>query len=103
MLPVMIFWTGVEYAQKQPQEIDLELDDLTIAPEKGVIMYVGISIRRRLARYVGSDVSILFKNGKTTTGLLKDYQSDEEYGEVSVKNESIFFNVKEIRHVDAIV
>jgi hypothetical protein len=103
ILPVMIFGTGVEYAKQQSQEIDLELDDIEKMPEHGVTIYVGISIRRRLAKYVGGVVSILYKSGKTVTGKLKEYNPDEEYGEIIKGDETIFFNAAEIRHIDAII
>jgi hypothetical protein len=68
-----------------------------------VVIYVGLSIRRRLAKYVGGVVSILYKSGKTVTGTLKAYNPDEEYGEIAKGDERIFFNAAEIRHVDEIV
>ena len=103
MLPIMKFFSGTEYSQMPPQEIDLELDDTSENPENGVITYVGTSIRRRLAKYTGQDVSVLYKNGKTIVGTLKDYNREEEYGEILVNTESVYFKANEIRYVDLLV
>ncbi|TFH04513.1 MAG: hypothetical protein E4H14_14570 [Candidatus Thorarchaeota archaeon] len=102
-LPLMKFFVGEEYSQRPPQEIDLDLDDASDAPENGVIFYVGTSIRRRFVKYTGRDVSVLFKNGSTIIGTLKGYNREEEYGEILVKNESVYFNANEIRDVDLLV
>ena len=102
-LPIMVFFTGTDYSENPSLEIDLEMDDTTQKPKEGAIVYVGISIRRRLAKNVGKQVSVLFKSGKTVTGILKDYQKDEEYGELNSNNEKIYFNANEVRHVDTIV
>ncbi len=103
ILPVMVFVTGKQYEKELPREIDLLLDDIEKKPDHGVLLYVGISIQRRLAKYVGSAVSLLYKSGKTVIGTLKEYNLEEEYGEIVKGDESIFFNAAEIRHVDAII
>lgn len=103
VLPVMVFATGVEYEKEVPRQIDLLLDDIEKRPDNGVLFYVGISIRRRLVKYAGSIVSLLYKSGKTVVGTLKEYNPEEEYGEITKGDESIFFNAAEIRHVDAII
>jgi len=103
VLPIMLFVTGEEYEKAPPKEIDLLLDDIEEKPAHGVTIYIGISIRRRLAKYVGGVVSILYKSGKTVTGTLKVYNEEEEFGEIVKGNDSIFFNPNEIRHVDIIV
>jgi hypothetical protein len=102
-LPIMVFFTGEDYSENPNLELDLELDDITQKPKEGAIVYVGISIRRRLVKNVGRQVSVLFKSGKTVIGNLRDYQKDEEYGEINSNGDKIYFKASEIRHVDTIV
>ncbi|MHA2234200.1 MAG: hypothetical protein ACXABH_02570 [Candidatus Thorarchaeota archaeon] len=102
-VPLIVFFTGEDYSEINTIEVDLELDDTEKQPKYGMIMYVGISIERRLTVNVGNHISILFKNGKTVTGTLSNYQIQEQYGEIVVDGETIYFNADEIRHVDAIL
>ena len=102
-VPMIVFFSGKEYEEVEPVDVDPDLDDTTQQPLYGVVMYVGVSIERRLAINIGKEVSLLFKNGKTVTGTLTNYQIKEHYGEISTENETVYFNANEIRHVDTIV
>lgn len=102
-VPLMVFFSGAEYPKIKTVEVDLELDDPTERPELGLIMFVGISIERRLTMNVGKQVSLLFKSGNTVSGTLSNYQVHEQYGEIVADNETIYFNAAEIRHIDAII
>ncbi len=102
-VPVMVFTKDVDYSGVSSVELDLELDFVTDRPKQGVIMFVGISVERRLTVNVGNQVSLLFKNGKTANGTLTNYQIHGQYGEISTDDETIYFKASEIRHIDTIV
>jgi hypothetical protein len=102
-LPVMVFGTGIDYPERSFEELDLDLDEVSDSPKHGTFIYVGISIGRRLVKNIGKQVSILYKSGKTLIGTLKEFNEEEEYGEIITKGESVYFNINELWHVDAIV
>jgi hypothetical protein len=102
-VPVMVFGTGIEYPESSMVELDLELDDVSETPEHGSLIFVAISIGRRLAKNVGKQVSILYKSGKTVIGTLKEFNEEGAYGEIDTKGESVYFRINEIWHVDVIV
>jgi hypothetical protein len=100
---LIVFFSGKEYQEIPSVEFDPEIDDMKEPPQYGVIMYVGVSVERRLIINVGKDVSLLFKNGKTVTGTLTKFHSTDHYGEISTERDTVYFNANEIRHIDAIV
>ncbi|MFW9789446.1 MAG: hypothetical protein ACFFE2_16840 [Candidatus Thorarchaeota archaeon] len=102
-VPVMVFFSGSEYQSISQVDVDLELDAISERPEEGDILFVGVSVNRRLAASIGCQISLLFKSGKTLTGVLEEFMIEEEYGRIDVKGESIYFSANEIRHVDTIV
>ncbi|MFW9794306.1 MAG: hypothetical protein ACFFEE_08390 [Candidatus Thorarchaeota archaeon] len=102
-VPLIVFIAGTEYQKISSTELDLELDVVTKRPEQGVILFVGISIERRLTANIGKQVCLLFKDGKTVTGTLSNYQVHEQYGEIATEKETIYFNANEIRHIDMVI
>jgi len=102
-VPLMLFFVGTDYTKIRTMEFDLEIDKTTAKPEVGVVLFVGISIERRLTMNAGKQISLLFKNGKTVIGTLTNYQVENQYGEIVTDKETIYFNTGEIRHIDAIV
>ena len=102
-VPLMVFFSSSEYPESSSIEVDPELDDTAQKPNLGDIMFVGVSVERRLVVNVGNQISLLFKDGKTLTGTLTNYQAHEQYGEIETGDETVYFNSSEIRHIDTII
>ena len=101
-IPIMVFWSSTEYEDITSIDVDLELDTIDKKPKEGEVMHVGISIVRRLAKYAGNEVKILFKSGKIAIGYLDEYKEKEDYGLIRSKVEEIYFNAREIKDIKII-
>jgi hypothetical protein len=99
-IPAMLFWSDTEYDDIKSIDFDIELDDIDMKPEQGAIFFVGESIARRLKLKIGKEINVLFKNGKAIHGILESYHETEEYGVMTTKDETIYFNAQELKHVD---
>jgi hypothetical protein len=101
-IPLMVFWSSTEYEDITSIDVDLELDTVDKRPKEGEILQVGISIARRLTKYIGNEVKMYFKSGKVVTGNLEDYNENADYGLIRTKVEEIYFNAREIRDIQII-
>ena len=101
-IPLMVYWSSTEYEDITSINVDLELDTIDKKPKEGEVLQVGISIARRLAKYVRNEVKILFKSGKIAIGYLEDYKEKEDYGLIRTKVEEIYFNAREVKDIQII-
>jgi hypothetical protein len=96
-IPLMVFWSSAEYENITFADVDLELDRIVEKPKEGSILRAGVSIIRRLVKYVGNEIKILFKSGKVVTGILEEYKETEDLGLIRTRTDKIYFNSRELK------
>ncbi|MHA1961994.1 MAG: hypothetical protein ACW99U_17445 [Candidatus Thorarchaeota archaeon] len=101
-LPVMVFFTSSEYPEVSSVEFDPELDTINEKPEEGVILNIGIGVRKRLLAFAGKRIKIIFKSGAKTYGIIEEYNESIDYGVIRTGDGVVHISSQEIRTIEVV-
>ncbi len=97
----LLFWSDTEYPNPEQHIFDFILDSVDSKPQEGVIYHIAIDVNRRLTLWVGTNVRLVFKNGKSISGTLQAFSSGDGNGMILNEStkEALYFHEKEIQDV----
>ncbi len=101
VLPVLVYWSSDSYDLNDSFILDLTIDKIPDDHEEGRLIYLQVSISKRLAHSLGKRIRLEYKSGKTISGILETFEKDGNYGTIRIENETnlIYFNENEIASV----
>jgi len=101
VLPVLVFWSSDSYELNDSFILDLTVDKIPEDPKEGRLIYVQVSVSKRLTQSLGDRIVLKYKSGKILSGILEIFEKEGNYGAMRTENERnlIYFNENEIESV----